>query len=471
MLQAKTYLFCAIRPEVDFMRYTFSTLNFAKNASVVKLAPKKATVSASAQERKLMAELEAMKALVAQLQSQAMSNNTKTDSSDSERMIQELQAKLEAKQNDLQRELTEQDDVNHMKRNNDIIMRQQREEYAKRGISLYEYDNETNKYPYLLNLDEDAFRSNRFMFILCKDTTIFGPKGDIQPTSLSVIRDHCRIVYKAEESVLILIGGKGDTWHNGKPVASDEEIRLQPFDRIAFADQLTILRWPDHEPVVCDDYGNIRANTIMTAEDAVAEYQEGIINYRLNPNKNKVNDSNSKEKDLDTDKHLNELNEERKKLKEERDKWEKEKSVLQSQRNEEEYQRLMAAIDNQILDLLPKVKEAKTTVDLLNRITMTFDVTLEKGLEVESLTDMPDESNDITSTLSACIPKVKIIVENSMPKYSVLIDPANFLSKLSLLKDETMKLRNAIENGRDYEIPERHDPLYLMFDNDFLLGK
>jgi len=38
----------------------------------VKLAPKKATVAASAQERKLMAELEAMKALVAQLQA----NNT-----------------------------------------------------------------------------------------------------------------------------------------------------------------------------------------------------------------------------------------------------------------------------------------------------------------------------------------------------------------------------------------------------------
>ena len=37
MLQAKTYLFCAIRPEVDFLKYTFATLGFAKNASVVKL--------------------------------------------------------------------------------------------------------------------------------------------------------------------------------------------------------------------------------------------------------------------------------------------------------------------------------------------------------------------------------------------------------------------------------------------------
>ena len=54
MLQAKTYLFCAIRPEVTFLKYTFATLGFAKNASVVRLAPKKATVAASAAERRLM---------------------------------------------------------------------------------------------------------------------------------------------------------------------------------------------------------------------------------------------------------------------------------------------------------------------------------------------------------------------------------------------------------------------------------
>lgn len=34
-----------------------------------------------------------------------------------------------------------------------------------------------------------------------------------------------------------------------------------------------------------------------------------------------------------------------------------------------------------------------------------------------------------------------------------------------------MKLRSAIDGQRDYELPERHDPLYLMFDNDFHLGE
>ena len=64
----------------------------------------------------------------------------------------------------------------------------------------------------------------------------------------------------------------------------------------------------------------------------------------------------------------------------------------------------------------------------------------------------------------------QVSVENSNPKLSILIDPTEFLPKLSLLKDEMMKLRGAIDGGREYELPERHDPLYLMFDNDFLLG-
>ncbi len=60
--QTRTYLFCAIRPEVKYHSYTFSTCNFAKNASVVKLQPKKAVAASSPAERKLMEELEQMKA-------------------------------------------------------------------------------------------------------------------------------------------------------------------------------------------------------------------------------------------------------------------------------------------------------------------------------------------------------------------------------------------------------------------------
>ena len=44
MLMAKTYLFCAIRPEKKYHPYSYSTLVFAKNASVIKLKPKKGNV-------------------------------------------------------------------------------------------------------------------------------------------------------------------------------------------------------------------------------------------------------------------------------------------------------------------------------------------------------------------------------------------------------------------------------------------
>ena len=68
MLQARTYLFCAIRPEAGYLKYTFSTLGFAKNASVIKLNPKKATTMATPAERKLMHQLEEMKAMMEALQ-------------------------------------------------------------------------------------------------------------------------------------------------------------------------------------------------------------------------------------------------------------------------------------------------------------------------------------------------------------------------------------------------------------------
>ena len=62
MMCAKTYLFCAIRPEVKFHPYTYSTLGFANNASVIKLSPKKATAGSSPMEKKLLAELALQKA-------------------------------------------------------------------------------------------------------------------------------------------------------------------------------------------------------------------------------------------------------------------------------------------------------------------------------------------------------------------------------------------------------------------------
>jgi hypothetical protein len=227
------------------------------------------------------------------------------------------------------------------------------------------------------------------------------------------------------------MGGKGDTYVNGKPIMQGAERKLEIFDRLAMGDQLMLFRWPGHEPEGLEP---------MSGEDAVNEFQEGMVQYR----------SQGGSGNAQHDKAAAEMEDERRRIMEEREKWEKEKNEISKSRNEQDYQRAMASVDNQILDLLPKAKEAKQTVDLLGRVTMSFDIVLEKGTD--------------------SVPKVKVSVENSNPKLSILIDPNEFLPKLSLLKDEMMKLRGAIDGNRHYELPERHDPLYLMFDNDFLLG-
>ena len=96
MLQARTYLFCAIRPESKFQNYTFSTCGFAKNASVIKLQPKKATVAATPKERKLMAELEKMKLMMQQMQKGGGGGGGGGHDEELQRQLEEAQAKLRA---------------------------------------------------------------------------------------------------------------------------------------------------------------------------------------------------------------------------------------------------------------------------------------------------------------------------------------------------------------------------------------
>ena len=50
----------------------------------------------------------------------------------------------------------------------EAMMQRQREEYEKRGIALTFFEDKTTL-PYLINLDVNAYRSMRFMFILTKE--------------------------------------------------------------------------------------------------------------------------------------------------------------------------------------------------------------------------------------------------------------------------------------------------------------
>lgn len=50
-------------------------------------------------------------------------------------------------------------------------------------FSLSHFEADT-RLPHLVNVDEDPFRHNRFVYLLKKRVTVFGPQGDVQPMSL-----------------------------------------------------------------------------------------------------------------------------------------------------------------------------------------------------------------------------------------------------------------------------------------------
>ena len=141
MLQARTYLFCAIRPEVKYHPYTFSTLGFAKNASVIKLSPKKATAASSPMERKLMKELESMKALVASLNAPGAGGGGGGDAAMAAKM-KAMEEDMAAKSKALELALNSQGASGASAASNASMLDTQQQEYTRRGITMTEITKE-----------------------------------------------------------------------------------------------------------------------------------------------------------------------------------------------------------------------------------------------------------------------------------------------------------------------------------------
>lgn len=364
MLQAKTYLFAAIRPEVEYHRYTFSTLGFAKNASVVQLKPKKVSVVASPAEKKLMEELEAMKALVEQMKAEAAAEEL--DDAQAANKIAELEAQLQSKQNDLETEVVGVPSERHNALQ--ARLQEQREGYAKRGIGLTDFEFGT-VHPYFMGMDEDPFRNNRFMYVLAKPETKFGDNGDINPFSYSIIDDHC--VVKIEGDVITLIGGKGEVFHNGSLVTEGQQVQLALFDRVVMGEDMMMLRWTSKET---------DGKPMLSSEEAFSEYRKGLLDSR----KSTVGASGAATAAAEASGSVTsgQLEAERARIMEERAKWEKERAELQAvTQRKDDSQAAVSNLDSAIMTLVPKTRKAKKLVDLLNRVRMTFEVMLERGAD------------------------------------------------------------------------------------------
>lgn len=461
MLQARTYLFCAIRPEVKFHNYTFSTLGFAKNASVIKLQPKKASAAASPAERKLMAELEQMKMLVNQLKEEnermarikaaaggaggAGAGEPGAAEGMSSSQVDELSELLNMKQRELEKVLNGESDGTgdgSSKRKNpqDELMQRQREEYGKRGIHLYHFESETTA-PYLINLDVDAYRSKRFMFLLDKPKTVIG--GDIKPMSLSIVDGHCS--FENDGNVITLVAGAGEVMHNGKKLERGARQELTAFDRVVIGNELMLFMFPGKEPP--------EGGEPPSADDAAAEYQKALQSV--------------------DNAALAELQAQMKKFEEEKASWEKQKeqrdAAAAASSDPGAAQEAAAAIDaekekellarqvndQELREVLPKIVELQQIVKALNRDVLSFETALQSGSADEK---------------GGGIPKVKVKVYNKATDETIFLDVFEFVKAHALLKDEVAFLKNAIMNDREYESPAGHDPITLLFDNSFHVG-
>mmetsp|Transcript_11659 Transcript_11659/g.20804 ORF Transcript_11659/g.20804 Transcript_11659/m.20804 type:complete len:1079 (+) Transcript_11659:197-3433(+) len=448
MLQARTYLFCAIRPEVTYHKYTYATLGFAKNASVIKLQPKKAMGNVSAAERKLMAELEQMKLLVEQLTKEkdqlasAGGGGGGGGGGEDNDQVSALQAMLAAKQAELENVLEYGDDAAEggagAQDAEAAYMAQQRDEYANRGVSLTYFDKDTTE-PHFINLDEDPFRSKRFMYILESDRTAFGPGGDIKPMALAVVKDHCVVERRGEEKdQVVIINGKGETLVNGAKLAEGEERALQPYDRVAMGGELLLFRHAGKNPEGVEE---------PTADAAVDEYQKAL------------NEKDAEQQRL-FDERMRQFEEEKAKWEAERQQAIAEGTAVPETRGsmpqmpdefalskEEEEKQAMEALDKEILDLMPKIKEAKEICRLFNRGYMELQMSLQKP-----------------KAGSLGVPRPKVQVTNGRSGEAIYLDPVDFVKNYSILKDELTHLRHNIESEQEYTPTEHHDPLFLLFD-------
>merc|ERR1711934_1076858 len=125
----------------------------------------------------------------------------------------------------------------------------------------------------------------------------------------------------------------------------------------------------------------------------------------------------------------------------------------EQQKQKEEMDKLaMELVNKEILDLLPKTKTAKKYCYELNRNSLSFEVSMQRGSEDNAT------------------PTVKVRVSKNDTKEIILIESFEFTKAASTIQDEHTRLKLALENQREYTSPEAHDPISLFMDHTTTYG-
>jgi hypothetical protein len=409
MMQAKTYLFCAIRPEVKFHQYTYATLGFANNASVIKLDPKKATAAASELERKLMKELDEMRELVATLRAQlAEGGGGGGDAKETAAAVEQVAT--------LQRQVTVK--IQEIQQEADPSAAAATDAYEKqkahlqaRGITLSSEVEDLGSLntPYLINLDEDPFRSGRMLCILEKTPTSFGrEKNDVRPQSMSMVADHC--FFDGSGVTRSIKGGKGAAYVNGAVVKSGKTQELKDGDRVIIGAELYVFRTPGSTAEIDEDaaFEEYRL-ALLSNSEYKGQFKQAASGLRVGG-----------------------------------------KSMTIDKKSAEQ-------LEQEMMALYPKAAEVENLCTMLDREYIDTSVVLQS-------TKVTSASKEDAKVV------VKVVNRNSNPVETIYLPAFEFNRAYKILSDELYHLRDAIGAEEQYVVPFQHDPLMLLFDSTFHVG-
>ena len=91
---------------------------------------------------------------------------------------------------------------------------------------------------------------------------------DMKPMDFAIVDRHC-ILRKGADNALTLVGGDGETYHNGAKVENGAEIALSVGDRIVMASVMTMLYIPGNELA-----------EMKTTEEIAQEYQKARMSSK-----------------------------------------------------------------------------------------------------------------------------------------------------------------------------------------------
>ena len=277
LLHAHTYLCAAVRPEAKFERYNISTLEFAKSASLVKLGPQQVNrKQTSHKHTELLGHMGEMEEKLKKLEEQ---NKLLQDDDDKdEEQILLLKKQLADKEKELRDHVKNE----HLKEQEEILkqVNAHSKVYEKSGITLLINPEMEGKFkcPYLINVDDDPYSNNRYVYLLSRNVTNFGLHQDIEPIihqdlvenfcTIEVVTDDKETGSDSPSPQLTLIARDGVVHHNGISMFEDEAHTLASGDRIAFNGEIMMLVYPGD-----DKHGP----NFKSAADAYAEYGRGVL--------------------------------------------------------------------------------------------------------------------------------------------------------------------------------------------------